>query len=220
MALFAAVVGRHSYSRGSIPCAVIGRFQWFSSSAHEFQFSLLPAIALTGTVFILCYMHCINILPLLPTNQPTRYRRLWVEIPVTSWFVIWSVLPYVSMFEWYFMFEPPCCRAYQWSECACVSSWSWWRHQMETSPRYWSFVRGIHRSSVNSPRKDQWRGALMFSLICAWINGWVNHRVAGDWDAIVLIMTSRGKARGNISLKIFSSQFKFTANFVLISFRF
>ena len=28
---------------------------------------------------------------------------------------------------------------------------SWWRHQMETFPRYWSFVRGIHRSPLNSP---------------------------------------------------------------------
>ena len=36
--------------------------------------------------------------------------------------------------------------------------------------RYWPFVRGIHRSQVNSPHKDQWRGALIFSLICAWIN--------------------------------------------------
>ena len=31
-----------------------------------------------------------------------------------------------------------------------------------------------------SPHKDQWRGALMFSLICVWINGWVNSREAGD----------------------------------------
>ena len=29
---------------------------------------------------------------------------------------------------------------------------------------------------VNSPQKGQWRGALMFSLICAWIYGWVNNR--------------------------------------------
>ena len=43
-------------------------------------------------------------------------------------------------------------------------------------PRYWPFVRGIHRSPVNSPHKDQWRGALMFSLICARIN----NREAGD----------------------------------------
>ena len=47
-------------------------------------------------------------------------------------------------------------------------------------PRYWPFVRGIHRSQVNSPHKGQWRGALMFSLICARINGWVNNREAGD----------------------------------------
>ena len=31
-------------------------------------------------------------------------------------------------------------------------------------PRYWPFVRGIHRSPVNSPHKGQWRGALMFFL--------------------------------------------------------
>ena len=48
-------------------------------------------------------------------------------------------------------------------------------------PRYWPFVRGIHRSPVNSPHKGQWRGALMFTLICAWINGWVNTREFGDW---------------------------------------
>ena len=40
-----------------------------------------------------------------------------------------------------------------------------WNH----FPRYWPFVRGIHRSPVNSPHKGQWRGALMFSLIYAWI---------------------------------------------------
>ena len=38
-----------------------------------------------------------------------------------------------------------------------------WKH----FPRCWPFVGGIHRSPVNSPHKGQWRGALMFSLICA-----------------------------------------------------
>ena len=46
--------------------------------------------------------------------------------------------------------------------------------------RYWPFVRGIHRSPVNSHQKGQRRGALMFSLICAVTNGWVNNRDAGD----------------------------------------
>ena len=38
-----------------------------------------------------------------------------------------------------------------------------WKH----FPRYWRFVRGIHRLPVNSPHKGQWRGVLVFSLICA-----------------------------------------------------
>ena len=65
-----------------------------------------------------------------------------------------------------------------------------WKH----FPRYWSFVRGIHRWPVNSPHKGQWRGALMFSLICAWINRWVKNREAGDlrrhrahYDVIVML---------------------------------
>ena len=64
-----------------------------------------------------------------------------------------------------------------------------WKH----FPRYWPFVRGIHRSTVNSPHKGQWRGALMFSLIWVWINGWVNNRETGDlrrnrahYDVIVM----------------------------------
>ena len=47
-------------------------------------------------------------------------------------------------------------------------------------PRYWPFVRGIHRSPVNSPHKGQWRRALIFYLICAWTNGSVSNRDAGD----------------------------------------
>ena len=47
-------------------------------------------------------------------------------------------------------------------------------------PRYWPFVRGIYRSPVNSLHKGQWRGVFMFSLISAWINGWVNNVEAGD----------------------------------------
>ena len=64
-----------------------------------------------------------------------------------------------------------------------------WKH----FPRYWPFVRGIHRSPVNSQHKGQRRGALMFSLICARINGWVNKGEAGDlrrhgvnYDVIVM----------------------------------
>ena len=43
-------------------------------------------------------------------------------------------------------------------------------------PCYWPFERGIQRSPVNSPHKDQWRRALMFPSISAW----ANKRDAGD----------------------------------------
>ena len=68
-----------------------------------------------------------------------------------------------------------------------------WKH----FPRYWPLVRGIHQSPVNSPHKGQWHGALVFSLVCPWINGWVNNRKAGDlrchgtdYDVIVVVFYS------------------------------
>ena len=61
-----------------------------------------------------------------------------------------------------------------------TSDQPWWRHQMEPFPHYWPFVREIRRPPVNSPHKGQWRGALMFSLICAWTNSWANIGDAGD----------------------------------------
>ena len=47
-------------------------------------------------------------------------------------------------------------------------------------PRYWTCVRGIHCTQVNCPHKGQSRRTLIFSLISAWINGWVNNAEAGD----------------------------------------
>ena len=79
----------------------------------------------------------------------------------------------------------------------------WWRGPVgshddvikwKTFLRYCPYVRGIHRSPVNFPHKGQWRGALMFSLICAWISASVNNREAGDsrwhhahYDVVVMI---------------------------------
>ena len=41
------------------------------------------------------------------------------------------------------------------------------------------FVRGIHRSPVDSSPKGHWRRALMFSMMCVWTNNWVGNRNAG-----------------------------------------
>ena len=58
--------------------------------------------------------------------------------------------------------------------------YSWWRHQMEAFSALLALCAGNSPGPVNSPHKGQWRRALMFSLICVWINGWVNNREAGD----------------------------------------
>ena len=57
---------------------------------------------------------------------------------------------------------------------------SWWRHQMETFSALLALCAGNSPVPVNSPHKGQWRGALMFSLIYVWINGWVNNSETGD----------------------------------------
>ena len=67
----------------------------------------------------------------------------------------------------------------------------WWRHQMET------FSVLLAACAGNSPHKGKWRGALMFSFICAWINGWVNNGEAGDLgrhhaNHDVTVMTKHG----------------------------
>ena len=43
-----------------------------------------------------------------------------------------------------------------------------WKHFL----RYWPFVRGIHRSLVNSPNKGHWRGALLNKRLSKQSWGW------------------------------------------------
>ena len=82
----------------------------------------------------------------------------------------------------------------------CIFLKSWWRHQMETFSALLALCAGNSPVTVNSPHKGQWRGALMFSLICVWINSWVNNREAGDlrrrhghYDASVMCSAISGK---------------------------
>ena len=52
-----------------------------------------------------------------------------------------------------------------------------WKHFLCYRP----FVPGIlHQLPVNSPHEGRWLKALMFSLISAWTNGWVNSGDASD----------------------------------------
>ena len=65
---------------------------------------------------------------------------------------------------------------------------------METFSALLAICAGNSPVPVNSPHKGQLRGALMFSLISAWINGCVNNLEAGDfrrypthYDVIVML---------------------------------
>ena len=53
-------------------------------------------------------------------------------------------------------------------------------HQMETFSALLALCAGNSPVYGEFPHKGQWRGALMFSLICAWINRLVNNHEAGD----------------------------------------
>ena len=88
---------------------------------------------------------------------------------------VYSQIPHSV--NWYFFSHTNDINGTSAGECGCrhndVIKW-------KRFPRHWLFVRGIYRSPVNSPHKGQWHGALMVSLICAWINAWLNIREAGD----------------------------------------
>ena len=60
----------------------------------------------------------------------------------------------------------------------------------ERFPRYWGFVRGIHRSPVNSPQKGRWRRALMFLWYAPEQTTVQTIETLVIQDAVALIMTS------------------------------
>ena len=61
-----------------------------------------------------------------------------------------------------------------------LTNTTWWRHQMETLSALLAICAGNSPVTGESPHKGQWRGALMFSFICVWINSLVKNRDAGD----------------------------------------
>ena len=74
-----------------------------------------------------------------------------------------------------------------------------WKH----FPRYWPFVRGIHRLPVDSHHKGQWRGALMFSLTCAWTKGWATN---GDDSDLITPSRSLWRHRNAVAAQWLSYQ--------------
>ena len=86
------------------------------------------------------------------------------------------------------------------------------RASLASIPVWW------HRSPVNSFHTGQWRGALMFSLICDWINAWVNIHEAGDlrrhrthYDVIVMYCT--------VLLELLTWQWKINQGYWIVRWR-
>ena len=110
-------------------------------------------------------------------------RNIFISLDISHTFVIiWWQLQYNILFD----FQDNVIK---------------WKH----FPCYCPFVRGIHRSPVNSPHKGQWRGALMFPLICAMNKRSVNNREAGvlrsyraHYDVIVMWYNDTWRFKINI----------------------
>ena len=110
------------------------------------------------------------------------------SVPATpdSLIFINSLMPRGTyMHQWY---------NHHWFRWWLVANQAKWKH----FSGYWPFVQGIHRSPVNSLHNGQWHWALMFSLICAWINDWVKNGETGilrrhraHYDVTVMIQRTR-----------------------------
>ena len=61
-------------------------------------------------------------------------------------------------------------------------------------PHYCPFRRRIHQSLMDALYKGQWCAALMFLLMPAWTNNWINNREAVGWNIIAL---SCGHSKGS-----------------------
>ena len=140
---------------------------------------------------------CINLNVLRPNSGPAfkvnidNRMNLFLTLVVQPYLIIM-----LAIIIWYYI------------ECgngkvgACIITGAHTRHPISHDdiikwkhfPCCWPFLQGIHQSSVNSPHKSQWRGALMFSLICALTNSWANNDDASDlrchrahYDMIVML---------------------------------
>ena len=92
---------------------------------------------------------------------------------------------------------------------------SWWRHQMGPFSVLLALCAGNSPFPVNSPHNGQWRGALFFSLICVWINDWVNNREAGD------LRCHRGHYDVNVMCDyFFPSWYRFDEHFAMFLWKF
>ena len=127
-------------------------------------------------VHCICTMHCVQCTlekqctanhVISPHLGQCSVTHAWGSFPLPCWIKSSDMVPLSLLF---IEFK------------TVLSLFTLWRHQMETFFALLAICAGNSPVPVNSPHKGQWRGALMFSLICAQINGWVNNGGAGDFN--------------------------------------
>ena len=92
------------------------------------------------------------------TDACNRDARAHLELVCRRHFEVWKLLDFYSNFNEIYSHARVQLTVSQtviWTQDDVIK----WKQ----FPRYWPFVRRIHRSPVNSPHKGQWLGALMFS---------------------------------------------------------
>ena len=167
--------------RVHIPCGIA--FRWMPEDAGDNIDGLMQERRNSIVNALELRLYCIN--PSICHHTLREWLGAFRRQAFTRYFTpyvrrLWSIqLPYIwvskltSSYEW-------CHREHHVSR-VCSTAQTWWRHEMETFSVLLALcVTGIHRSPVDSPHKDQWRRALMFSFICAWTHSWGNNLDAGD----------------------------------------
>ena len=181
------VFGREDYHRKELCHWVNCKMQTESSTQFHLSFpviTVLYIISLQITVYLNSLVRNSSEMEtyVVSIERIDEYCHVESEVSWRSWFLV----------PWF------CMRiTFRVRGCPLLLT-AWWRHQTETFSALLAICAG--NSPVNSPQKGQWRGALMFSLICVWINGWVNNPEAGDlrrhrshYDVIVMVWTSYNK---------------------------
>ena len=100
-----------------------------------------------------------------------------------------------------------------------IGAWTQWPAFYDDVIKLLALCEGNQQVTSGFPYKGQWRGALMFYLICAWTNSWLNNREAVIWYAMALIMTSLYCADEILICKLCKENFQyFYPNFVDVCF--
>ena len=126
------------------------------------------SICVWGFVLVACWMSW-----LIEENTNIKWRPAQNNISHKIYMVCTL---YFCVFVWY---KPISAKIFRLTSLALGMMTSSNRNLFRATGPLWGEFTSP-RSPVNSPHKGQWRGALMFSFICVWINGWVNNLEAGN----------------------------------------